>query len=144
MLFSYHLLYFCTALSLIIMLSSHYHHHKSKTFSQLTQCPFTGTLLLLWWGIGGPNHASLSLENSQHISKFFPKRPYLVRQRQQYVSGTGGGGTSPRPFPSDQSSSERKKGGGHIRYSQVFRSLIPGSRYRFTFQDVTGKVILYF
>ena len=46
MLFSYHLLYFCTALSLIIMLSSHYHHHKSKTFSQLTQCPFTGTLLL--------------------------------------------------------------------------------------------------
>ena len=47
MLFSYHLLYFCTALSLIIMLSSHYHHHKSKTFSQLTQCPFTGTLLLL-------------------------------------------------------------------------------------------------
>ena len=50
MLFSYHLLYFCTALSLIIMLSSHYHHHKSKTFSQLTQCPFTGTLLLLWSG----------------------------------------------------------------------------------------------
>ena len=47
MLFSYHLLYFCTALSLIIMLSSHYHHHKSKTFSQLTQCPFTGTLLFL-------------------------------------------------------------------------------------------------
>ena len=46
MLFNYHLLYFCTALSLIIMLSSHYHHHKSKTFSQLTQCPFTGTLLL--------------------------------------------------------------------------------------------------
>ena len=46
MLFSCHLLYFCTALSLIIMLSSHYHHHKSKTFSQLTQCPFTGTLLL--------------------------------------------------------------------------------------------------
>ena len=28
------------------MLSSHYHHHKSKAFSQLTQCPFTGTLLL--------------------------------------------------------------------------------------------------
>ena len=44
MLFNYHLLYFCTALSLIIMLSSHYHLHKSKTLSQLTQCPFTGTL----------------------------------------------------------------------------------------------------
>ena len=48
MLFNYHLLYFCTALSLIIMLSSHYHLHKSKTLSQLTQCPFTGTLLLLY------------------------------------------------------------------------------------------------
>ena len=46
MLFNYHLLYFCTALSLIIMLSSHYHLHKSKTLSQLTQCSFTGTLLL--------------------------------------------------------------------------------------------------
>ena len=46
MLFNCHLLYFCTALSLIIMLSSHYHLHKSKTLSQLTQCPFTGTLLL--------------------------------------------------------------------------------------------------
>ena len=46
MLFNYHLLYFCTALSLIIMLSSHYHLHKSKTLSQLTQCPSTGTLLL--------------------------------------------------------------------------------------------------
>ena len=46
MLFNYHLRYFCTALSLIIMLSSHYHLHKSKTLSQLTQCPFTGNLLL--------------------------------------------------------------------------------------------------
>ena len=46
MLFNYHLLYFCTALSLIIVLSSHYYLHKSKTLSQLTQCPFTGTLLL--------------------------------------------------------------------------------------------------
>ena len=46
MLFNYHLLYFSTALSLIIMLSYHYHLHKSKTLSQLTQCPFTGTLLL--------------------------------------------------------------------------------------------------
>ena len=47
--------------------------------------------------------------------QILPKRPYLVRQRQQYVSGTSGGGTSPRPFPSDQSSSERKKerGGTH-------------------------------
>ena len=55
MLFNYHLLYFCTALSLIIMLSSHYYLHKSKTLSQLTQCPFTGTLLLftLTQGHGG-------------------------------------------------------------------------------------------
>ena len=60
--------------------------------------------------------------------KFLPKRCYLVRQRQQYVSGTSSSGTtSPRPFPSGCSSSERKEG-GHIRSSQVFRSLIPGSR----------------
>ena len=66
----------------------------------------------LQWGIGGPNHASLSLESSQHIYKLLPKRPYLVR-RQQYVSGTSSNGTtSPRPFPSDQLSSERKEGGG--------------------------------
>ena len=32
------------------MLSSHYHLHKSKTLTQLTQCPFTGTLLLLSYG----------------------------------------------------------------------------------------------
>ena len=32
-LFNYHLLYFCTALSLIIMLSSHYHLHKLKKHS---------------------------------------------------------------------------------------------------------------
>ena len=50
-LFNYHLLYFCTALSLIIMLSCHYHLHKSKTLSQMTQCPFTSTLLL--FGITG-------------------------------------------------------------------------------------------
>ena len=74
----------------------------------------------------------------------------LVRQRQQYVCGTSGGGTtSPRSFRSDQVSSERKEGeggggGGHICYNQVFRSLIPESRYRFTSQDVTGKVIFYF
>ena len=54
----------------------------------------------------------LSLESSQHIYKFLPKRPYLVGHRQQYVSGTRSGGTSHRSFPSDQLSSERKKGGG--------------------------------
>ena len=44
---------------------------------------------------------------------FLPKRPYLVR-RQQYVSGTSGGGTtSLRSFPSDQLSSERKEEGAH-------------------------------
>ena len=53
MLFNYHLLYFCTALSLIIMLSCHYYLHKSKTLSQLTQCPFTGTLLLFCFKLCG-------------------------------------------------------------------------------------------
>ena len=48
--------------------------------------------------------------------------------------------------PSPQTSCPRKQkgGGAHIRYNQVFRSLIPGSRYSFTSQDVTGKVILFF
>ena len=46
--------------------------------------------------------------------------------------------------PSPQTSylqKEKKGGGGHICYNKVFRSLILGSRYRFTSQDVTGKVI---
>ena len=60
MLFNYHLLYFCTALSLIIMLSSHYYLHKSKTLSQLTQCPFTGTLLLLKFSVHILCHETLS------------------------------------------------------------------------------------
>ena len=40
--------------------------------------------------------------------------------------------------PSPQTSYPKEKKGGHICYNQVFRSLIPGSRYRFTSQDVTG------
>ena len=47
--------------------------------------------------------------------------------------------------PSPQTRYPRKeKSGGTSRYNQVFRSLIPGSRYRFTSQDVTGNVIFYF
>ena len=47
--------------------------------------------------------------------------------------------------PSPQTSHPwKEKKGGHIRYSQVFRNLIPGPRYSFTSQDVTGKVIFYF
>ena len=65
MLFNYHLLYFCTALSLIIMLSSHYHLHKSKTLIQLTQCPFTGTLLLF------PKHIRLSFHRHFFHQAFF-------------------------------------------------------------------------
>ena len=46
-------------------------------------------------------------------------KSYLVRQRQQYVSGTSGGGTTtPRSFPSDQVSSERKEGGGGAHWLQ--------------------------
>ena len=76
------------------------------------------SLGLLRWGIGGPN-TSMSLESSQHIYESLPKRPYLVRQ-QQYVSGT----------------SREEKEGGYIRCSQIFRNLIPGSRYWLPLQDV--------
>ena len=42
MLFNYHLLYFCTALSLIIMLSSHYYLHKSKNTQSADTVPVHG------------------------------------------------------------------------------------------------------
>ena len=59
------------------------------------------------------NHASVSLESSPHICNFLPKRPDLVRQRPQHVSGTSSSGTtSPRPFPSAYSSLRREKRGG--------------------------------
>ena len=43
------------------MLSPHYHLHKSKTLSQLTQCPFTGTLLLF---DPGATTSSLAVEKT--------------------------------------------------------------------------------
>ena len=47
--------------------------------------------------------------------------------------------------PSPQNCHPRKeKKGGHIRYNQVFRSLIPGSRYRLPHQGVSGKVFIFF
>ena len=92
------------------------------------------------------NHASLSLESSQHIYKFFPKRPYLVGHRQQYVSGTRSGGTtSPRSFPSDQLSSERKKGGGGAHPLQPsLQESLPGTRYSFTFKMLRVRSFLFF
>ena len=49
--------------------------------------------------------------------------------------------------PSPQTRYPRKEkkgggggGGGHIRYNQVFRSLIPGSRYKHTFSGCLGRV----
>ena len=51
--------------------------------------------------------------------------------------------------PSPQNCHPRKEkrgggGGGHIRYNQVFRSLIPGSRYKLPHQGVSGKVFIFF
>ena len=57
--------------------------------------------------------ASLSLEGSQHIYKFLSKRPYLVRQRQQYVSGASSSGTEVLdPSPQNCHPRKEKKGGG--------------------------------
>ena len=85
--------------------------NKVSNLGQWEKVAFS-PLQILRWGIGGPNHASMSLESSQHVYKFLPKRPYLVRQRQQYVSGTSSSGTTrPKPFPSDCSSSKEKEGG---------------------------------
>ena len=81
MLFNYHLLYFCTALSLIIMLSYHYYLHKSKTLSQLTQCPFTGTLLLFSFSLNSltGHHKFFSL-SAFHQEVFFIQNLYLNQE----------------------------------------------------------------
>ena len=76
MLFNYHLLYFCTALSLIIMLSYHYCLHKSKTLSQLTQCPFTGTLLLFIFVCRKVEVCNLKFKDTLRSLKC-PQRPTL-------------------------------------------------------------------
>ena len=47
--------------------------------------------------------------------------------------------------PSPQNYHPRKeKKGGHIHYNQVFRSLIPRSRYTLPHQGVSGKVYIFF
>ena len=85
----------------------------------------------------------MSLESSQHVYQLLLKRPYLVRQQQQYVSGTSScGTTSPRPFPSASSSSGRKEGGGGGGARQLHPSLqesFPGSRYQLPFKMFTVR-----
>ena len=77
--------------------------------------------------------------------QILPKRPYLVGHRQQYVSGTRSGGTtSPRSFPSDQLSSERKKGGGAHPLQPSLQESLPGSRYSFTFKMLRVRSFLFF
>ena len=44
------------------------------------------------------------------------------------------------PSPHTTHPRKEKKGGGHIRYSEIFRSLIPGSRYTVTSPGCYGKV----
>ena len=50
------------------------------------------------------------------------------------------------PFPQTSCPRKEKKGGGggHIRYNQVFRSLIPGSRYSFTSKMLRVRSFLFF
>ena len=74
----------------------------------------------------------------------FYLKTFLVRQRQQYVSGTRSGGTtSPRSFPSDQLSSERKKGGGAHPLQPSLQESLPGSRYSFTFKMLRVRSFLF-
>ena len=69
---------------------------------------------------------------------------YLVRQQQQYVSGTSSSGTtSPRPFPSVSSSSGRKKGGGAHPLQRSLRESIPGSRYWLPLQMFTVRSLIF-
>ena len=93
---------------------------------------FAASKAFLKWGIGGPDYANVSLESSQHVYQLLLKRPYLVRQRQQYVSGTSSSSTtSPRPFPSASLSSGRKEGG--------MPESFPGSRYQSPFMMFTVR-----
>ena len=120
---------------------------NNRTWSKLKRMTLGLGGGVLRWGIGGPNHASLSLESSHNtFTNFYLKdltwsdndnNMYLgpVVAAQQVLD------TSPQ---TRHPRKEKKGGGGHIRYNQVFRSLIPGARYRFTSQDVMGKVIFYF
>ena len=61
------------------------------------------------------------------------------------ISGTRSGGTtSPRSFPSDQLSSERKKGGGAHPLQPSLQESLPGSRYSFTFKMLRVRSFLFF
>ena len=72
------------------------------------------------------------------FTNFLPKRPYLVRQRHKYVSGTSSSGTtSARPFPSDQLSSECKDGvGNHLLQPSLQESKSQGLGISLPHQDV--------
>ena len=70
---------------------------------------------------------------------FLSKRPYLVRQQQQYVSGTN---SSPRPFPSACSSSGRKKGGAYPLQPSLQESIL-GSRYWLPLQMFTVRSLIF-
>ena len=66
---------------------------------------------------------------------YLTKRPYLVRQQQQYVSGT-----SPRPFPSASSSSGRKEGGRGITTAAKSSGIYRRVKVLVTTLDVHDKV----
>ena len=67
--------------------------------------------------IGGPNHANLSLESSQHLYQFLSKRPYLVRQRQQYVSGSSSSKSTVLDLPLSELILRRKRRGALLQLS---------------------------
>ena len=89
------------------------------------------------------------IKSCEHVTgklySFLPKRPYLVRQRQQYVSGSSSGGTtSPRPFPSDQVSLDRKEGGAHLLQPSLQESKSQGLGISLPQQDVWVRSFYFF
>ena len=125
MLFNYHLLYFCTALSLIIMLSSHYYLHKSKTLSQLTQCPFTGTLLLFM-------SISISFQGALEITSVIGQPPSLVADHF----------SSPRVVPESHKRDEGYRPSSlRPQYANLYRSLKRrlGCSFRTSSTKVCGR-----
>ena len=79
------------------------------------------------------------------FTNFYLKDLTWSDTQQQYVSGTRSGGTtSPRSFPSEQLSSERKKRGGAHPLQPSLQESLPGSRYSFTFKRLRVRSFLFF
>ena len=99
---------------------------------------------LLRWGFGGPNHASLSLESSQHIYKFLPK--YLTwsdNDNNLYLGPLVEDQQVLDPSPqTGQPQKRRKWGGAHLPQQILPVSISQGLRFMPTSSGCLVRSIL--